>query len=171
MKKEKAIIVDIDNTLGFDKIQTPIPNSPIREVWDKFHEEHEFYNPNNFKKFDDVIEIVNSFYYSHNAKVIFMTARENTSNGKIFHNTYVLLMELFSFAHPRFYNIDYTILMREENDFRKDEDVKRDLYNKFVKDNFKCIVAIDDKIENINMFREVGIPMLLHINRGVEYEK
>lgn len=166
--KRKAIIVDIDNTICIDKIQTPIPASNDRLVWNKFHAEHRWYNVNNFMPIQEVVDYITFLYETdtENKMFIFLSAREDHENQMVFLNTLRLIRKYFPQFNEKNYGKNYMLLLRFYNDFGSDENVKRNLCEKYIKKIYSPIIAIDDKTENINMFKEIGVPLTIQINKG-----
>lgn len=168
MNKRKAIIIDIDNTLCIDKIQTVIPSSDKRSEWDKFHIEHEWYKVDNFIPIQETIDYVNFLYnkYQNNVMFIFMSAREDHINSKVQWNTLRFIFKYFPQFNAQNYGKNYMLILRCFNDFRTDEKVKKDLYNMFINGTFEPYIAIDDKKENVQMFKEVGVPLVIQVHGG-----
>jgi hypothetical protein len=50
--------------------------------------------------------------------------------------------------------------MRKKGDFRKDSVVKKEIYEKYIKDNFNILFCLDDRNQVVNMWREIGIKCL-----------
>jgi hypothetical protein len=57
---------------------------------------------------------------------------------------------------------NYMLLMRPVHDLRDSDEVKKELYNDYVKDNYMVEYAIDDNQANIDMWQSLGIPTLQH---------
>lgn len=144
MHKKHAIIVDIDGCMLDDRdILKYIPEQPDdRKGWNEFHKYLWQCKPIEY-----MYDIVNN-YEGH---VIFVTAREHLQHVR--HVTQNSLMMI---------NRTYGLLMRPENDFRNSGEVKKDLYEKYIKDNYTIDFAIDDSIINIELWQSLGIPTLQH---------
>lgn len=53
------------------------------------------------------------------------------------------------------------LLMRSENDNRKDTVIKKEIFNKYIKDNYKVLFVLDDRDQVVNMWRnELGLKVL-----------
>lgn len=47
--------------------------------------------------------------------------------------------------------------MRQEDDFRKDTVIKKEIYNNHIKDNFNILGVFDDREKVVSMWRELGL--------------
>jgi predicted kinase len=54
---------------------------------------------------------------------------------------------------------DY-LYMRKTKDFRKDSIVKKEIYEKYIKDSFNVLFCLDDRNQVVEMWREIGIKCL-----------
>ena len=126
----KAIIVDIDGTLAHMKNRSPFD-------WNKVDE-------------DEVDEIIKgiSNTYSNSGKVIIMSGRDGICRDK----TIKWLEDN---------NIIYDMLfMRAEGDFRKDSIVKRELFDKNIKDKYYIEYVMDDRNQVVAEWRNMGLKCL-----------
>ena len=66
-----------------------------------------------------------------------------------------------------FYGVkDYEfLLMRRENDFRKDNIVKQEIYENHIKDKYNVLMIYDDRDQVVNMWRSLGLKVY-QVNRG-----
>ena len=56
------------------------------------------------------------------------------------------------------YNItDDKLLLREKNDHRKDSIVKKELYEKYIKNKYNIICVFEDRNQCVDMWRDLGI--------------
>lgn len=156
--KQNCIIVDLDDTIAIEKNRVDIPKSNSREEWDKFHLDRQMYSLNEFKPAYTIIDIIKSYYTSFSLEpiIIFLTAREDTFNGKIRKNTQLFIDTYFSSIPKE----NKMLFMRKENDYRKNNEVKRDILLNSILPHYDIIMAFDDEEDNIRMFREFGIPCL-----------
>lgn len=53
--------------------------------------------------------------------------------------------------------IPYKLYMRSEKDYRSDEIIKEELYNKYIKDKYYCIAIFDDRDRVVKKWRELGL--------------
>jgi hypothetical protein len=59
------------------------------------------------------------------------------------------------------HNVPYDkLLMRGENDMRKDSIVKREIYEQNVKGKYNVLFVLDDRQQVVNMWREIGLKCL-----------
>jgi len=157
-RKRQCIIVDIDETLCTEPFEDDVPQESSRELWDKYHERRKFYSPRIYKVIQPVVDIVNGIYQTKKCKVIFITARENTCNGKILLNTYRFIRKHFKcFDDVYDFNRKYKLYMREENDYRPSSEVKKDIIEREILPKYIPVIAIDDDIRNIQMYNDLGI--------------
>lgn len=50
-----------------------------------------------------------------------------------------------------------TLFMREDDDHRKDYEVKEELYHKFIEPNYNVIAVFEDRKQVVDMWRKLGI--------------
>lgn len=56
------------------------------------------------------------------------------------------------------YDVSYDdLFMRGFTDFRKDSDVKRDIFNDCIKDNYNVLAVFDDRTQVVKVWRELGL--------------
>jgi predicted secreted acid phosphatase len=142
--KKRAIIVDIDGCMLDDRniLQHLPAQANDREGWNAFNKHLWKCEPIRY-----MFDIVNS-YKGH---VIFVTARE------CFQHVLAVTNESLNEV-----DYNYSLFMREENDYRPSNEVKKDIYDNYIKDNYIIDFAIDDREENIKMWQSLGIPTLQH---------
>ena len=59
------------------------------------------------------------------------------------------------------YNVPYDgLFMRKSGDYRKDCEVKIEIYNKYIKDNYEILFIVDDRKQVVDMWREMGMTVL-----------
>ena len=132
MKNKETIICDIDGV---------ILHGPY---WDDVED---FYcNVSSCFSIDWAVDLINGMY-EKGYNIIFLTAR----NIRCKHVTLWFLRQLFDF------NIN--LYMRPRYDNREDYVFKREFTLEIMK-NCNIAFAIDDNINNCNMYKELGIPVL-----------
>lgn len=159
-KLGEAIVVDIDGCITDNSLMIPFPTGNARKDRDKFYRQVKYYDMWKCDKIKPLMPVINLVYalrMNENITPIFITAREDTCNGKIRKNTLDFLREHIGFGIQ-----NSQLLMREENDLRPNYEVKQDLYNKYVKDRFNVLFALDDEENNVEMFRKNGV-LALHV--------
>lgn len=152
--KQKAVIIDLDGTLVNNDLRAQanlqqrkdnLTNPQKR--WDEFFQKTMEYDLPNLW----CIEMVNAFN-KQGYKILFLTGRMATettaTQTKRWLNMYV---------SP---DVDYSLIMRPEKDYRKNEDVKLDIMLHTIMPMYDVLLAVDDKQNNIDMFRNLGIPAL-----------
>lgn len=145
MNKPKAIVIDLDSTLyNVDKIdnERTIYCKDTAERWEYFHEHLHEAELNMW-----CYNIVHAMHKFYNVQVIFVTARPLLWIDKTIDQLNLL-------------NIDYELYMRVTGDYRSTSEVKRDIMQDYILDNYDVILTIDDVQENCDMFSQLGIPTL-----------
>lgn len=129
--KEECIIVDVDGTLAHIDQRNP------RNVYDasRAHED----------LLDDAVGVVTGMCYSHGYKVIVLTGRAAEHRE---------VTESWLAANGIEYDELYT---RPSGDRRKDSIVKKELYEKHIKDRYKVKFVLDDRNQVVDMWRSIGL--------------
>lgn len=139
--KPKAFIVDVDGTVAdMEGIRKPYD-------WDKVHLD---------RPRESVIAMVTGLVNS-GYKIIFLSGRD----GVCFHKTRDWLKEYFGHFE--------TLLMRKEDDQRKDYIIKEELFWK-IADEYNIVGAIDDRHQVLRLWEELGIKDIINVNRGLYNE-
>jgi len=125
-----AIIVDMDNTLSMIGERSPFD-------WDKVD-------------IDTVNEsvklIVNKMAITH--KVIILSGRDGVCRKKTEH-----------WLEKNEIKYDY-IFMRSEKDNRPDEIIKKELFDKYIRDKYNVMAVFDDRLKVCRMwYHELGLPL------------
>lgn len=105
---------------------------------------------------DDLNEIVAEqieFHRSKGRKIIILSGRENISQ-KLTEDW----LEMYNIKYDEFY-------MRQENDYRKDSIVKKEIYDTHIKGKYNVIAVYDDRLQVIDMWYEEGI-FTFNVNQG-----
>ena len=158
-----AIIVDIDGTaaLGIGKHRkaydyhlcgNDIPNLPV-------------------------FKIINMFINSYpEGKVIFLSGRENVSfpgksnrkdicyrramfNNKEFDSCYSLTWAWLKYIHTMS-NSQWDLLMRPADIYNPDNELKYQIYQDFIKDEYEVLFVLDDRNQVVDMWRDIGLTCL-----------
>lgn len=141
---QKAVIIDLDGTL----VNSPQPSEEHmvndKMCWDTWIRSTKFSPINEWCK-DITIALALDGYH-----IIFLTARSETAESK-------KITENWLATHIP---INYSLYMRDENDFRHDNESKRDIYINQIAPNYNVMFAVDDKKSNCDLFRSLGIPAL-----------
>ena len=120
----------------------------------------------------DVIAQVSQYVKDTGARVIFVTARPEFSK-KGMHKTDIRSLTAswlnkhldygakFSLPYP------YPLIMRQGNDFRRDDIVKGEMYTRYFK-NLNVVKVFDDRPQVIRKWRELGLDVE-DVGRGLEF--
>lgn len=146
---KKCIICDIDGVFVDSSKWTPfIPASrDDREGWNRFAQQVSLCTPN--IQFIRILKLMSLLF-----PIVFVTSRENSialraateAQLKVFSENWIVIGE------------KHKLLMRPYGDFRDAWQVKRDLLSAEVLPYYKPLLAIDDEIDNIIMYKGLGIP-------------
>ena len=143
-EKEICAIFDLDGVI-FDSREwgkyAP-KEKDDREGWDYFAKHADVCKPNLSK-----INLVKDL--SKVLNIIFITSREGSPFLK--KATKDQLKKCLG-------NTKYTLCMRPYKDYRTSVEVKKEILEKNVLPKYDPILAVDDDLENINMFKSFNIP-------------
>jgi uncharacterized HAD superfamily protein len=131
MKKEKAVIVDIDGTVATRTNRDPYDYSKVLDDAVK----------------PDVIEVVASLWRSGHT-IIFVSARDDSC----YDDTFEWLRLHCPPARKLF--------MRKTGDIRNDGVVKREIYEELIKPNWDVLCVLDDRQKVVDMWRSIGLTCL-----------
>lgn len=137
----KTYIFDIDGTLAnIDHRLHYVRTEP--KNWKAFELGYVFDEPNK-----PVIDAINALHEA-GFNIVIMSGRMATKQGKT--DTVAWLNE---------YNIPrHALYMREDQDFRPDDEVKQDLLDQMYRDGFGKVVGVfDDRKRVVDMWRKNGI--------------
>lgn len=133
--KPKAFLVDIDGTLAHNR------GGRGWYDWNRVDE-------------DDLDEVIAdivyrlSVDYSENYKIIVMSGRDEVCRE---------ITERWLRKHGVYFD---ALFMRAEKDMRKDNIVKEELFNKYVRDNYDVKFVIDDRLKVVQMWQRMGLKVL-----------
>lgn len=133
--KEDCIVVDLDGTVA---IHTG------RSYYDWYRVKEDLPN----KPLIKTLLLLNKDY-----KIIFLTGRMCTDI--CLSKTTEWITEYF--GKPENLGKGWTLIMRDNNDFRSGTIVKEELYHKFIEPKFNVIAAYDDSDKIVKMWRDLGI--------------
>lgn len=135
----ESIIVDLDGTLSH-------PNG--RGWFD--------YKDIIFDLADKEVARTLFLYKERGFKILIVTARENkTFDGPIFNCINTLeLTELWLKENKIPYD---KIFIREEFDIRKDHEVKIEIFNKYIRNNYNVQLVLEDRDSVVELWRDLGI--------------
>jgi FMN phosphatase YigB (HAD superfamily) len=142
------IIFDIDGTLFDISHRVHFALSQPKN-WKRFYEEIKSDKP-----IKEMCELLVSTAKDKSNRIIFCTGREESYRS-------VTLKQIEGIFRNDFMpNNGVTLYMREKRDFRKDYEVKYDLYKKMMKDGFNPKLVFEDKATVVEMWNSIGVRCL-----------
>ena len=141
--KTKAIIVDVDGTLAdINHRLHHVKNPEGKKHFDNFFAEAHKDKPKN-----DVIDVVTSLQKDY--FVIFLTGKPEKLRE--------VNVEWLN-KHTSLKTDTITVLyMRPDGDYTPDDELKQDIYELNIKDNFDVVGVFDDRGKVVQMWRRVGL--------------
>lgn len=142
----RYLIVDIDGTLSDSnhRLKYIYPPEGEKKNWGKFFSEAKNDEPIEF-----ILEIVR-MYWLQDVKINLVTGRPEEMRGATLD-----WMEKHDIRFDELY-------MRPQGDHRQDTVVKREIYHKHLEPSgLKVVGALEDRLHVAEMWRELGIPVLL----------
>jgi predicted kinase len=135
-----CIIVDVDGTLAIRGDRSPY------DYWmagiDKLN-----------KPIADLLFLLE--HHSHRVINIIMTGRENVCDE----DGYTVSDLTQKWLKDNNINFD-EFYIRKNNDHRPDFEVKKEMYENFIKDNYNVLYVIDDRKQVVDMWRKQGLTVL-----------
>lgn len=132
LSKPTAIIVDIDGTIAKMTNRGPFD-------WSRVGEDDPVAN---------VLSVIKAMSLAGH-RVIFVSGRDGSC---------ALQTGMWIDTH---YNGDYeNLFMRGEGDKRKDNVVKLELFDTYIRDNYNVIAVFDDRDQVVRMWRSIGLTCL-----------
>jgi predicted kinase len=129
---DRAIIVDIDGTLSHSGgLRSPFE-------YDKVINDD----------IDEIIRDIVTSYKNSNHKIIIISGREDSC--------YNMTCDWLNKHRVPF---DF-LYMRKSKDFRKDAIVKKEIFDKYIKDNYNVLFCLDDRNQVVEMWRSIGVKCL-----------
>lgn len=151
-----CVLCDVDGTIAHEKLDEN--GVPVRGWYD--------YELVHTDVFDEVVfSMVNGIRKSHNAHIIFLTARVADS----YDVTMKWLVDKLR-AHGLVQNADYTLIMRTKGDTRCDTVFKADVIDNYVLKKYNNIVcAFEDRPLVVNAYNDMGIKTIAVADQRVEF--
>lgn len=138
--KEKAIIIDLDGTLADIRIRLKHLQGGKKD-WKSFNKTIETDDLHEWCR-----EIMVRFHHDH--KLIIVSGRVDD-----------LKQETEEWLSR--YNVPYDYLfMRKSNDFRPDNVIKLEIFEKEIRDKFSVLFVLDDRQKVVDMWRAQGLVVL-----------
>lgn len=136
-----CIIVDLDGTLCLHENR----RSPF-----------EYWKAGEDRINEPIAKLVKLLRQSNtNLKTIIMTGRENLHDEE--GRTVSDVSQSWLEKHEIYFN---ALFIRAEGDHRSDWEVKKELYETFIKDQYNVLYVIDDRKQVIDMWRSLGLTVL-----------
>lgn len=142
--KPRCIICDIDNTILDITHRFHLLNG-VNTDWDAFLAEDAIMQDKPIWDTINIVGCLGKFF-----PVVFITGR----NEGIRAITETQLSQIFG-MNPILCGKE--LYMRTDGDWRKDTEIKKELYEKHVKDKYHVVAAFDDKTSIIELWRSLGI--------------
>lgn len=136
---DKIYICDIDGTLAY--------NNGHRSFYDET------------KVFDDTplptVEVIKSLIGT-GERIIYFSGRTEACRVE----TIKWLTKYVDTEYPELY-------MRKEKDYRKDDIIKKELYESYIKDKYEVVGIFDDRLQVCKMWYDLGL-FVFNCNQGLK---
>ncbi len=141
LNKAEAIIVDLDGTLT---------NCDHRvHLVEKEHQEWKaFYNAMGEDALNAWCKRIIDTFSKEDVSIILITGRPSNYRD--------LTMDWLSRHNIKYCNL----YMRDQDDYRSDAIIKREFYERKVKDEYETLFVLDDRKSVVEMWRELGLTCL-----------
>lgn len=126
----QVVLCDIDGTIALRRGRSPYDQSKVLE--DAFDPRMNFLLSSLSEKF----------------KIIFLSGRQDTKQCR--EDTEKWLKDNLGLS-------EVTLIMRSEGDLRPDDVVKKELYQKYIKDKYNVVCVFDDRDKVVRMWRNLGL--------------
>lgn len=137
---EDTVICDIDGTLA-----KMVSRHPFE--WEKVDQD-DLVRP--------VADLINDLFNISKTRIILVTGRDGSA-----------LKKTKQWLFDKKVNYDF-IFSREEGDTRPDYEVKKEIYDKNIKDRYNIRFVIDDRPQVVRMWRELGL-FVMDVGDGIEF--
>lgn len=143
--KPSCVLVDLDGTSSIRSV-IPFPNPHMRDFYG--YNECITDNPNSF-----IRTILKSLVDNNHGvdTIIFFSGRRQEARE-----------DTISFIEKKL-DLDvckFQLFMRPENDYRADDIVKYEMFNKYIRDNYHVVGVFDDRDKVCAMWEELGVNLL-----------
>ena len=126
----QVVLCDIDGTIALRRGRSPYDQSKVLE-----------------DAFDPRMNCLLSSL-SEKFQIIFLSGRQDTKQCR--EDTEKWLKDNLGLS-------EVTLIMRSEGDFRPDDVVKKELYQKYIKDRYNVVCVFDDRDKVVRMWRNLGL--------------
>ena len=128
-----AVICDIDGTVALRNNRSPFDYSKVCE---------DTFDPR-------MLEVLYTFIES-GVKIIFVTGREDVDNCREL--TIKWLDKNIAYSES-----GWDLIMRSKGDHRSDTEVKKEIYDKYIKDKYNILCVFEDRDKVVKMWRDEGL--------------
>ena len=132
-KMPHAVICDIDGTVALRNNRSPFDYSKVCE---------DTFDPR-------MLEVLYTFIES-GVKIIFVTGREDVDNCREL--TIKWLDKNIAYSER-----GWDLIMRSKGDHRSDTEVKKEIYDKYIKDKYNILCVFEDRDKVVKMWRDEGL--------------
>ena len=110
------------------------------------------------------LSVIESYCTGKDLKIFFFSGRENT--GKCFSETTRWLVDNVFANYPNISRCQELLELRAEKDYRKDSIVKKEMYEKHIKNKYNCLLVFDDRNQVVDMWRNELQLFCLQVSDG-----
>lgn len=128
-----AVICDIDGTVALRNNRSPFDYSKVCE---------DTFDPR-------MLEVLYTFIES-GVKIIFVTGREDVDNCREL--TIKWLDKNIAYSES-----GWDLIMRSKGDHRSDAEIKKEIYDKYIKDKYNVMCVFEDRDKVVKMWRDEGL--------------
>lgn len=128
-----AVICDIDGTVALRNNRSPFDYSKVCE---------DTFDPR-------MLEVLYTFIES-GVKIIFVTGREDMDNCREL--TTKWLDKNIAYSES-----GWELIMRSKGDHRSDAEIKKEVYDKYIKDKYNILCVFEDRDKVVKMWRDEGL--------------
>ena len=128
-----AVICDIDGTVALRNNRSPFDYSKVCE---------DTFDPR-------MLEVLYTFIES-GVKIIFVTGREDIDDCKEL--TIKWLDKNIAYSES-----GWDLIMRSKGDHRSDAEIKKEIYDKYIKDKYNILCVFEDRDKVVKMWRDEGL--------------
>lgn len=128
-----AVICDIDGTVALRNNRSPFDYSKVCE---------DTFDPR-------MLEVLYTFIES-GVKIIFITGREDMDNCREL--TTKWLDKNIAYSES-----GWDLIMRSKGDHRSDAEIKKEIYDKYIKDKYNILCVFEDRDKVVKMWRDEGL--------------
>lgn len=144
MSKPKAVIIDLDGTFC-DVTHRVHHVEKVPQDWDAFF--NEAYRDPPVEWCQDLVRAMQAIGYIN----LFVTGRAERE---------ISAEWICRHAQMTRRSVDEVLFTRDKGDFRKDHEIKEEIYRKLIEPHYRVVFAVDDKRSIVDLWRRLGVPAL-----------